>query len=319
MSQNADLFTEMIKVQNRRDLDPVVMAISTFTGKEPEKCLDWINRIKNICSQAGHSLHQELMNKSEPVVQNFIKTMGDTWMDEEVVEEILKYFSDIPTPAHAIMKLRTLIQGEEEAIMTYNQKYRTVVERVEGKPVEKIDSYIELEQYLGSIILPIRKSIRNNIYWKSKHAPKMLGEAIRKAEELYMKHIYATGGVDNKQETPAAAEVMINEVNVPQRSGQYSHRPWRNRENSEILPNSDVFQRQPRNPLRKQNEENRQLPRCSYTQIMVNPTQLSDTEFTAWMDRLVEARRNRQENKPRPYRQFRKPFLQRRDEAEEGQ
>ena len=68
-----------------------------------------------------------------------------------------------------------------------------------------------------------------------------------------------------------------------------------------------------------QNEENRQMPRGSYTQIMVNPTQLSDTEFTAWMDRLVEARKNRQENKPRPYRQFRKPFLQRRGETEEGQ
>ena len=109
------------------------MAIPTFMGKEPEKCLDWINRIKNICSQAGHSLHQKLMNKLEPTVQNFIRTMEDTWMDEEVVEEILKYFSDIPTPVHAIMKLRTLIQGEEEAIVTYNQKYRTLVERVEGK------------------------------------------------------------------------------------------------------------------------------------------------------------------------------------------
>ena len=92
MSQNADLFTEMIKVQKRRDLDPTVMAIPAFTGQEPEKCLDWINRIKNICSQAGCSLHQELMNKSEPVVQNFIRTMGDTWTDEGVIEEILKIF-----------------------------------------------------------------------------------------------------------------------------------------------------------------------------------------------------------------------------------
>ena len=49
--------------------------------------------------------------------------MGDTWTDEEAVEEILKYFSDIPTKAHGIMKLRALIQGEEEAIVTYNQKY----------------------------------------------------------------------------------------------------------------------------------------------------------------------------------------------------
>ena len=97
-------------------------------------------------------------------------------MDEEVVEEILKYFSDIPTPAQTIMKLRTLIQGEEEAIVTYNQKYRTLAERVGGKPVEKIDPYVELEQYLGSIIPPSRKSIRNNIYWKSKHTPKTLGK-----------------------------------------------------------------------------------------------------------------------------------------------
>ena len=156
MSQNADLFSEMIRGQTRRDLDPAMMAIPTFTGEEPEKCLDWINRIKNVCSQTGRLLRQELMNKSEPVLQNFIKTIGDTWMDEDIIDEILKYFSDVPTPAHAITKLRTLIQGKEEAIIMYNQKYRTLVERVEGKPVEKIDSYIKLEQYLGGIILPIR-------------------------------------------------------------------------------------------------------------------------------------------------------------------
>ena len=149
------------------------------------------------------------------MVQNFVGIMGDTWMDEEVIEEILKYFSDIRTLAHAITKLRALIQGEEEVIVTYNQKYRTLVERVERKLVEKIDSYVELEQYLGSIILPIRKSIRSNIYWKSKHAPKTLGEAMRKVEELYMKHIYATEGqAENSQNSPVTSEVIINEVNA---------------------------------------------------------------------------------------------------------
>ena len=233
----------------------------------------------------GHPLHQELMNKSELVVQNFIGTMGDTWTDEEVIKEILKYFSDIPTPAHAITKLRALIQGEEEAIVTYNQKCRTLVERVERKPVEKIDSYVELEQYLGSIILPIRKSIRSNIYWKSKHAPKTLGEAMKKAEELYMKHIYATEGqMVNSQNSPVTTDVTISEVNAPQKSGQYSQRSWRNKESSKISPKIDNFQ------SRKQNKDNRQLPRGSYTHILVNPTQLSDVEFTTWMDRLVEVR-----------------------------
>ena len=41
---------------------------------------------------------------------------------------------------------------------------------------------------------------------------------------------------------------------------------------------------------------------------MVNPMQLSDPEFTHWMEKLVEARKNRQERRPRPYRNYRKPY-----------
>ena len=48
--------------------------------------------------------------------------------------------------------------------------------------------------------------------------------------------------------------------------------------------------------------------RGSFTQIMVNPMQLQDHKFTAWLDRLVEARKNRQEKHQHPYRTFRKPY-----------
>ena len=54
--------------------------------------------------------------------------------------------------------------------------------------------------------------------------------------------------------------------------------------------------------------------RGGYTQIMVNPVQLTDAEFTNWMEKLVEARKNRQERKPRSYRNFRKPYN--RDQSE---
>ena len=118
--------------------------------------------------------------------------------------------------------------------------------------------------------------------------------------------------MENSQNSPVTSEVIINEVNAMQKLGQQNQRVWRSKENSKILPRMDNFQ------FRKQNEDNRQLPRGSYTHILVNPTQLLDAEFTAWMDRLVEARRNRQENKPRPYRQFRKPFVQNRGEPREA-
>ena len=323
MSQNADLFTEMIKAQNRRELDPALMAIPTFSSTEPEKCMDWINRIRNVCDQSDRSLRQELINKSEPVVQNFIRTLDPSWKDEEVIDEILKYFSDVPTPAHAITKLRALIQGENESIITYNQKYRVLLERVERRPVEKIDSYVEMEQYLGSIIFPIRKAIRGNIYWKSKHAPKNVGEAMKKAEELYMKHVYTTGGVDDQPDTHTSKEVTINEVeryNATQRSrtdrntgeippvrGSYGKTypgRYENNRTGEIPPHTQTKTGFTENKGGPNVQTASQLPRGSYTQIMVNPTQLSDKELVAWMDRLIEARKNRQNNKPRPYTQF---------------
>ena len=58
--------------------------------------------------------------------------------------------------------------------------------------------------------------------------------------------------------------------------------------------------------------------RGSFTQIMVNPMQLQDHEFTAWLDRLVEARKNRQEKRQQPYRNFRKPYNEGRQNGDTG-
>ena len=53
--QTASLFQEMIKAQEKRDLDPVLMAIPTFLGQAADRpqCLDWLSRVKNV-SQDAH-------------------------------------------------------------------------------------------------------------------------------------------------------------------------------------------------------------------------------------------------------------------------
>ena len=55
--QMASLFQEMIKAQEKRDLDPALLAIPTFLGeaKDRPQCLDWVSRVKNVCDQSGHS------------------------------------------------------------------------------------------------------------------------------------------------------------------------------------------------------------------------------------------------------------------------
>ena len=70
-----------------------------------------------------------------------------TWTDKEVIDKILKFFSDIPMPAHTITKLRAILQGENEPTVTFNQKYRTILECVERKPA-LFSPYVR--QFLGT-------------------------------------------------------------------------------------------------------------------------------------------------------------------------
>ena len=60
---------------------------------------------------------------------------------------------------------------------------------------------------------------------------------MKKAEELYMKHMYATGQIPTQRENATPTEVTINKVDSLQRTQGYTHRCWRNRDNSEISPN----------------------------------------------------------------------------------
>ena len=379
MTQNTKMMDQFIKTQDRRDLDPTLMDIPTFLGDEPEKCLEWVTRIKNVCRQSGHSFQQELTNKSGLVVQNFLATLDMDISDGELVEKILQMFSDTPTTTQAITKLKALQQGENESILAYNQRYRILVERVEGQPIEQITSPVAMEMYLGTIIPPIRKSIKNSLFWNSKHAPRTVGEAMSKAQQLYVKHLYATGDAQEDDHNKMGQEVVINEIsrkfdnrywdrrsdfrnssqnqrdNYSQQSrthetrwqpynttsnssrpryqetnnnhyageptsidaptnrqlGDQSHQPTRQEGTSSpthrAVDSNDPIDTSTSRPNRQERVQNPVL-RESYTQILVNPMQLSDVEFTNWLEKLVEARKNRQEKRPCPYRNFRKPY-----------
>ena len=327
--QTASLFQEMIKAQEKRDLDPALLAIPTFSGeaKDRPQCLDWVSRVKNVCDQSGHSFCQELINKSGILVQNFIRSLNEKITNKKLTEKILQFFSDILTTSHALNKLRLIRQGAEEPIVNYNQRYQNLVKRVEGCQLNSIRSTVTMELYLGSIIEPIRKSIRNTLYFNSIHAPKTLGEAMQKVQDLHIKHLYVIGE-DQESVTSSSdvlPEITINEVTSREDRGWYKNKhdfrehlqnsreilPQRreytkrvtfnqpsrtktanNSEYSDSFRNSRVPKQHSKEP---ENDKSTQQPNVicgSFTQIMVNPMQLQDHEFTAWLDRLVEARKN---------------------------
>ena len=153
---------------------------------------------------------------------------------------------------------------------------------------------------------------------------------MQKAQDLHIKHLYAIG---EDQDSVASSsdvlpEITVNEVTSREDRGWYknkrdfrehSQNSWEispqrreyskrvtfnqpsrtrtpnNSEYSDFSRNSRVTNLQPRE---LENDKLNQQPSVihgSFTQIMVNPMQLQDHEFTAWLDRLVEARKNRQE------------------------
>ena len=128
------------------------------------------------CVQSGRSLCQELINKAGIVVQNYITSLDTMLAEKEMEEKILQHFSDIPTMTQAIEKLKSLRQGENESILAYNQRYKVLAERVEGRPIQEVQSAVAMEMYLGTVIAPLRRNIKDNLFWNSKHAPKNLGE-----------------------------------------------------------------------------------------------------------------------------------------------
>ena len=249
-------------------------------------------------------------------MQNFIQSLNERITNSELIENILQFFSDVPTTSHTLNKLRLIRQGAEELIVNYNQRYQNLVERVEGCQLNSIRSTVAMELYLGSIIEPIRKSIRNTLYFNSKHAPKKLGEAMHKAQDLHIKHLYVIGE-DQESVTSGSdvlPEITINEVTSREDRGWYKNkryfrehsqnlqevspqrkeytkrvtfnRPSRtktadNSEYSDFSLNSRVPNQHLKEPENDKSVQQPSVIHGSFTQIMVNPMQLQDHEFTA--------------------------------------
>ena len=155
-----------------------------------------------------------MCNQSGRWVQNFIRSLNESITNNELTEKILQFFSDVAMTSHALNKLQLIRQGAEEPIVNYNQCYQNLVERVEGCQLNSIRSTVAMELYLGSIIEPIRKSIRNTLYFNNKHTPKTLGEAMQKAQDLHIKYLYAIGEDQDSvmSSSDVLPEITINEV-----------------------------------------------------------------------------------------------------------
>ena len=260
------------------------------------------------------------MNKSELMVQNFIKGLGTNISDDEVMNKILGFFSDIPTPYHAMDKIK-FIKQNNKPMSQFNEKYGMYIKHPEMKAIHDMTSLTQMELYMSAINPHIAKALRTNIHY-----------GLMKAEECYLKDLYTRAGLEkDREQNMADKEVTCTKINMRSKNqwqtGGDRQRSWPSQENQgnrssfsyqksydgcdreDSTENNRVYKNntssnreaETKRTDQKQHEfsKNSQrlqpaaVARGGYTQIVVNPMQLEDETFTASMQRLTEARRNR--------------------------
>ena len=123
-------------------------------------------------------------------------------------------------------------------MLQFNQKYRTYIECLERKTVNEMTSHMQMELYMSAINPHIAKALRTNIHYGSRYAATSVGDAMKKAEECYLKDLYTRAGLEkDREQGNANREVTCAEVNTRGKS-QWQSRPdrqrtWTRQENQE--------------------------------------------------------------------------------------
>ena len=130
------------------------------------------------------------------------------------MNRILGFFSDIPTPYHAMDKIKTIKQNDEP-MPQFNQKYLTYIECLERKTVNEMMSHTQMELYMSAINPHIAKALRINIHCGSRYAATSVGDAMKKAEECYLEDLYTRAGLDkDREQGNVDRDVACAEINA---------------------------------------------------------------------------------------------------------
>ena len=194
-------------------------------------------RIRNACEQLNRDFRQELMNKLELMVQNFIKGLGTDISDDKIMNRILGFFSDIPTPDHVMDKIKSIKQNDE-LMPQFNQEYRTYIEHLERKAVNEMTSHTQIELYMSAINPHIAKALRTNIHYGSRYTATSVGDVMKKAKKCYLKDLYTRAGLEkDREQRNADRKVTCAEVNTRGRnqwqSSEEKQRTWTSQEYQE--------------------------------------------------------------------------------------
>ena len=108
--KQADTFEALAAATQQQKYDTMFAAVPRYDDTNKEECAVWLNQISSLAASTGCSLRLELLNRLEGDVTTAIAGMDDNVSNDDLKEEIMRYFSNTPTMIHAIGVLRGIRQ-----------------------------------------------------------------------------------------------------------------------------------------------------------------------------------------------------------------
>ena len=127
----------------------------------------------------------ELLNRSGDVT-TIIAGMDDTVGDDDLKEEIMRCFSNVPTMVQAIRVLRGVRQRHNEQACLYAARYEFIHNRAYNIQPEEQTQVSELIHYASTLLPHLQRKLLKKL--NSLHQPKSLREAMDVTMNLEVEH-----------------------------------------------------------------------------------------------------------------------------------
>ena len=113
------------EANQRARINKAFEKIERFDGSNHNRCLPWLEQIHAMSNHYNRDYHKELLLNSGDSVTKTIHNIDVDATAEQIKDIVLRNHSNLKTPSQRIHSFNSIEQKPDEALQTYNSRYKS--------------------------------------------------------------------------------------------------------------------------------------------------------------------------------------------------
>ena len=157
--------------------------LERFDGKDRSKCLEWISNVEVIAQHSKKTFRELICQSMSPSLLHIFSSVSAFASDQDIKEILLANYSDVPSMAEAVAKLRNIQILPEEPLATFNARYKQIHQVAYDTSPETQTNKTVIIDYVGKLPSYPRDKLLKKLSRKDSYI-KTLQDAFRNAIEI---------------------------------------------------------------------------------------------------------------------------------------